>query len=357
MKIAFVIGLYPHHIGGAEMQAREIAMALEKQGHSIYYVCYSSKIYSSDEFCVSIISARSKWDFFHYGTRKLLWNTLDTIQPDVVYHRAFVPYSRFVAQWSKKNNVPFFFHCADIYTLTRKNSSLYNIIQNKWLDYTLKNANGVICQNREQYDVLSKYKLNKLQIIYNIHRINEAPINLNKKKNVIWIAKFEPSKQPELFIDLAERYDGEDVTFTMFSSKRPNTEINKKLLDRIRRIPRLNLVEGKDNDYINNYLCNSASLLVNTSVSEGISNTFIQAWMRGVPVISLNSNPDGWFDKYQIGACCKGDVLEISKLISKILDAGAYALYSKNAKAFAEDKFSSDVVTPQIVKFMQLKTK
>lgn len=37
MKIAFIIGLYPHQIGGAEMQALEISTALQKEGHSITY--------------------------------------------------------------------------------------------------------------------------------------------------------------------------------------------------------------------------------------------------------------------------------------------------------------------------------
>lgn len=159
MKIAFIIGLYPHQIGGAEMQALEISTALQKEGHSITYICYSSKTYSSNEYEVSIIPTRASWDIFYYGTKNKLYKALNEIHPDIVYHRAFVPYSRFIAKWCMSNNIPFYFHSADIYTLTRKNNSLYNILQNMWLKYTLSHSTGVICQNKEQYEALQNFKI------------------------------------------------------------------------------------------------------------------------------------------------------------------------------------------------------
>lgn len=354
MKIAFVIGLYPNQIGGAEMQAREIAMALKEKGHSISYICYSAVKYTSKEYDVSIIDVKSKCDVFYYGTKHKLYNVLDKISPDIVYHRAFVPYSRFVAQWCCQNKVPFYFHCADVYTLIRRNNSFYNVIENYWLRYTLEHATGVICQNKEQYEALRKFRLKKKKIIYNIQRKNTLAINKNKDKNIVWIAKFEPAKQPELFVELAERYSDKDVTFTMFSSKCPKTEINERLLKRIKACKQITLIEGKDNTYINEYLCNTASILVNTSVSEGISNTFIQAWMRGVPVISLNSNPDGWFNSYQIGGCCNGDVNKMDYFITKILRTKEYLERSRSSTEFAETHFSPEVIMPQIEQFMQL---
>lgn len=253
------------------------------------------------------------------------------------------------------NNIPFYFHSADIYTLTRKNNSLYNILQNMWLKYTLSHSTGVICQNKEQYEALQNFKIKRLKTIYNIQRTNVKPLCTDKVHNLVWIAKFEQAKQPELFIDFAERFKNKNVTFTMFSSKMPKTEKNRKLLERILNNSQITLIEGKDNEYINDYLCNKASLLINTSVSEGISNTFIQAWMRGVPVVSLNSNPDNWFDNYMIGGCCKGDVNRMDVLVANIIFGDKYKDYAKNCIEFAEKHFSPEVVVPQLTSFMHLK--
>ena len=350
-----VIGLYPYQIGGAEMQAREISIALKAHGHSIHYICYSAEYYASHEFDVHIVSARSKFDILYWGVNKRLCKALDDVKPDVVYHRAFVPYSRYIARWCDQHDVPFYFHSADIYTLIRKNDSIYNIVLNKWLSYTLKKASGVICQNKEQYEALRKYNLKHLEIIYNIQRSNLRPVNKNKDKNIVWIGKFESVKQPEIFVYLAEKMRDKDITFTMFSSKTPHTQENKELLELIKNNPRINLIEGKDNVFINEYLCDNAAVLVNTSVSEGISNTFIQAWMRGVPVVCLNSNPDNWLSCYQIGSCANGDKEKLAELIFKILDENSYRQYSENSIKFANDNFSPEVISPKLMSFMNIK--
>lgn len=354
MKLAFVIGLYPYQIGGAEMQAREIALQMQRNGHEVSYICYSYKPYSSSEFPVKIITGRKRYDIFYISQRKQLFKALDEIKPHAVYHRAFVPFSGYVAQWCKKKSVPFYFHCADIYTLIRDNKTIKNILQNQILKYTLNSATGVICQNVEQYHALERFKLPNVRIIYNIHPRNQQPINHKTINNIVWIAKFESSKQPSVFVEFAERCKDKNYTFTMFSSKFEDTLSNNLLLKIIRENPNIKLIENKDNEYINDYLCKYAKVLINTSISEGISNTFIQAWMRGVPVVSLNSNPNNWFDSHPIGMCCNGDIYKIDENVDRLLNEDTYEHYSKNSVLFSENNFIPEVITPQILEFMNL---
>ena len=48
-------------------------------------------------------------------------------------------------------------------------------------------------------------------------------------------------------------------------------------------------------------LIQEGMMLINTSVGEGFSNTFIEAWNQCIPVISLNSDPDKCINHYKLG--------------------------------------------------------
>ena len=67
---------------------------------------------------------------------------------------------------------------------------------------------------------------------------------------------------------------------------------------------------GKDNEYYER-----ASLLINTSLHEGYSNTFIQAWLRETPVVSLDVDPDCDICENGLGYHAKGD---LNAMVNKI---------------------------------------
>ena len=46
-----------------------------------------------------------------------------------------------------------------------------------------------------------------------------------------------------------------------------------------------------------------SKLRPNNSSVEGFSNTFIQAWMRAVPVVSIAADPDGILAEHRLGFC------------------------------------------------------
>jgi glycosyltransferase involved in cell wall biosynthesis len=62
----------------------------------------------------------------------------------------------------------------------------------------------------------------------------------------------------------------------------------------------------------------SASLLANTSASEGFPNAFLQAASFGVPVISWEIDPDGFLDRHGCGICCGGNADKMAAEIARL---------------------------------------
>jgi glycosyltransferase involved in cell wall biosynthesis len=97
---------------------------------------------------------------------------------------------------------------------------------------------------------------------------------------------------------------------------------------------------------VNEYLAKS-HLLVNTSIFEGFSNTFIQAWMRKVPVVSLSVDPDKLLSKEGLGYCSgnfESLVDDVQRLIEnhKLRD-----FIGEKARRYAIEHFSIDKVGKQ----------
>ena len=96
---------------------------------------------------------------------------------------------------------------------------------------------------------------------------------------------------------------------------------------------------------------NESHVLVNTSEYEGFSNTFVEAWMRKVIVLSMNSNPENIITDQKIGFICSS----LSELIDKtdllIKDA---QLRTKMAQKSYEYGIKNHSLEHNIVSFAKL---
>jgi glycosyltransferase involved in cell wall biosynthesis len=131
--------------------------------------------------------------------------------------------------------------------------------------------------------------------------IPEEPINKKAKPiKIVWISNFKPLKQPELFIKLAEGFHNiQNVQFIMIG--RPSSGAwQKELAEEINQLPNLEYMGEQSIEQVNKVLSES-HILVNTSRYEGFSNTYIQAWMRRVPVVTLNADPDSMIEAKGFG--------------------------------------------------------
>jgi len=79
-----------------------------------------------------------------------------------------------------------------------------------------------------------------------------------------------------------------------------------------------------------------AKVFVNTSDAEGFPNTFIQACEFGVPILSLNVNPDGFLDEYDCGISCEGDFERFLGSLGFMLTDNKYIEMGKRGRTYVE---------------------
>jgi glycosyltransferase involved in cell wall biosynthesis len=184
--------------------------------------------------------------------------------------------------------------------------------------YGLENSDVVLALT-EYHKVLLKKNHKKNSVIFKLgYYINNVKKNVYSKKHILWVARFEKWKKPELFIELSDRFINE--TFIMIC---PNSDVEDDKYNEL-----INLVNNKKNikfikyvefKKIQNYF-NNAKIFTNTSDFEGFPNTFIQAGIGRTPVVSLNVNPDNFITKNNCGYFCNGDFDNMVEKLNKLLN-------------------------------------
>jgi len=238
-----------------------------------------------------------------FDTKKLL-SALEEIQPDIIYQRAGSAYTGICAWYAQKKNIPMVWHIShdmDVNPKIATQKPFFKLLEKKFLEYGIRHSSSIIAQTDMQAASLEKhYGRIANHIIRNFHPIPDTAINKGKMIKIVWVANFKPMKQPELFVRLAkELEDTIDARFVMIG--RINNKYSK-LLEDINSIKSLDFLGEQSQDQVNKIFSES-HLLINTSKLEGFSNTFIQAWMRKVPVLTLTVDPDDIIKKHEIGIC------------------------------------------------------
>jgi glycosyltransferase involved in cell wall biosynthesis len=101
-----------------------------------------------------------------------------------------------------------------------------------------------------------------------------------------------------------------------------------------------------------NQFFDNAIIFVNASISEGFPNTFLQAWARGVPVVTLYVDPDEIICKKQLGLHSKSVEYIIGDIQYLSLNPGLIRQMGVNAIQFIKNEHdASNIVNKYTAAF------
>jgi len=180
-------------------------------------------------------------------------------------------------------------------------TALFDGIDRRWTEYGIRSADLIIGQARYQDRLLHDHYGRRCDLIVGTPQpAPEEPIVKTGPVTVVWVANLKPLKQPEIFLHLAGKLgDCQGVRFVMIG--RPaNRSYQRRLENEMVGLKSFTYMGEQPVERVNQILAQS-HILVNTSAYEGFPCTFIQAWFRGVPVVSLNVDPDDLLKTRQLG--------------------------------------------------------
>lgn len=352
-KILFIQpGWMTRNIGGAEIQAYFLSNYLVDQTYDVS-VIYKKDTNFNPYYKNELIN------YLNYKKFKIkIFQLIDVIikmlivKPDIIYTRTGSSVLRasiyILTKVFRKAKVIVAVAADDeiINLSIRKNKSITDFLHWK----LFKSSDLIITQNTFQSVKLKEIVKRNAHLIPNsFPSINEK---IKKKNKVVWVGNIRPVKGPEILLKALKNLNiphDWDVLIIGKDFNNYGQEINN-LKQNIKFIGPKEFTES-------NLHIAEARVLINTSHSEGFSNTFIQAFLQRTMVISFKVNPDYIFDKDQIGICANED---INSFIANIESAMKSIINFKpiidRAESYATKHFSQEINYSKLIKLLKDET-
>ena len=189
--------------------------------------------------------------------------------------------------------------------------------------WVLQEADAILCQTERQQQRLQELFHRSGTVVRNPIDIAQwdllaeqefsVPVIHGLARYLLWIGRADAThKQPQVMIEVARQIP--DVPVVMVMNPRDDM-VDAEV--RAAAPPNVRIVDKVPFDWMP-LLFRQACCLVNTSSLEGFPNTFLQAAISGVPIASLNVEPE-FLNHAQAGFCAAGDLEKLIEYTRKVV--------------------------------------
>jgi glycosyltransferase involved in cell wall biosynthesis len=295
--------------GGAERQMVLLAAALAARGHHVAHIVFPpvDPITMSDPH-LSLVHRLP-----YAGNRPVIgrvmesirvWRALRAADGRVIVARAGNPAVGITALFAKLHRRRFIFSSANNFDFVAPR------ISNWWsravYGLGVRLADVVVVQSEDQRK-LAEQAFPSLRRIEHIPSfVDSVPHSEDHGERALmflWIGRAAPEKRPLRYLELARALP--EAQFAMIPVPEGGVEGVNGIRAAAEGIPNLQLLEPLPHAELMR-LVGRAVAVVNTSNAEGMPNVFLEAWARGIPVLTLQFDPDGVVSRQTLGVAAEG---------------------------------------------------
>jgi len=345
--------------GGAAVEWESWIEGFDNLGHDIQVLTWSGAhkfIGNNKKYkIVEGIDLKNGLPILKWFTHRFakLYRAISNTKPDVLIKECANAYTGILAIIAKLLNIKFLYRVANDLDTDNRYKKKLSLFDRKLYEIGLILSDYIVCQNQYQYNnLIKKFPKKKITILYNpIKNIKRDEKEELKKEYIAWIGIFQYQKNLPALLKIAETLP--NITFKIAGKE--DSGIDKKSLEALNKLKSLNnvnFVGFLKREKVKNFL-KSSYLLLNTSHFEGFSNTFLEAWTVGVPVISTkNVNPDGLITKFSLGIIAK-NYYELPKIISDFISSNKYKSYEKKCYDYVQKNHDPNYLAQKFIFFIK----
>lgn len=350
-------GKYYEDVKGPNVRQVILARELKKKGFKINFICYDNQGQDELEFidgiCIFKISEckiRPSFLKKFIDALKILSLILKADNDIYIHNGGFLGVLPLLAR--KKNILMIasdaFINKKIINKRIKGFSKSRFDLDNIGTYLSIKLADSVVVQNENQkkllkknFGVEGKYIRNPIPL-KEMHEIS----NKSDPATVLWVGSLSEVKQPELFVELAKTVP--EAKFIMIGGKSGSKELYDIMISSSNYLKNFEYLGVVPFEEIDHYY-REAALLVNTSLFEGFPNSFLQAWMNYMPVVSLTVNPDNILGKYSMGLHSK-NIKSLKEDVVMLLDnADLRAEMGSKGRKYVEKKHNVSIIVQDFI--------
>ena len=278
-------------VGGAEVQQSMLARLLAANGYRVSMICldygqpdratvHGVTVYKSFRASAGVPLLR----FFH-PRLTATWRAMRAAGADVYYCRSASMWVSVVAEFCRRHGKRSIYAGASNMDFVPGEGGQIRYARDRWLYRRgLARVDRIVAQNEAQRESCRAAYGREASVIASCYQ-PASPVRAAAPRDaVLWVSTIRDGKRPERFLELAARLP--QRRFVMVGGP---CHGQAELFERVRReaaqLGNVELTGFLPLAQVEAWL-DRARVLVNTSDYEGMPNTFLQAWSRGVPTLA-----------------------------------------------------------------------
>ncbi len=350
-----------HGIGGEQVQHTLLAKALVRRGHDVSMVVFDYgqsdgaswdrvSTYKAYRLTAGIPGLR-----YIYPRWTGVWSAMLRADADVYYVSCAGMHVGLVALFCQRYKRKFVFKIAHD-TDCEPDKLLIKYWRDKKLyAYGLRHADGILAQSlQQQKAMLTNFGLHS-EISEMLVETPSKPCH--RAMDVLWVNNLRQFKRPDLFLELAKKLP--QYSFHMIGGPQPGfSALFDEIAQQGAAIPNFTF-HGRVPYHDMDGMYAGAKVFVNTSDSEGFPNSYLQAWIRGTPVVAF-FDPDSLIQRENLGAA----VTSLGQMADTVRDLiessvagnadGIWSAASQRCKAYMEQVYGEDrILIPYLALFQK----